>query len=85
MDDVNRAVAYLASDEVMHELHDHRQARLVVGSQERRAVGGDDCLADEARQFFLRGALRVGFGVAVGGGGQAGDQGRAAGGGGQAG
>jgi hypothetical protein len=36
-------------DQRVGQLHDDRDARLVVGSEERCAVGGDERFADEVR------------------------------------
>ena len=53
-DKPDRAVRHLAA---LHEpgggRHDHRHPRLVVGAQQRRAVGGDDRPADERLKFRI--------------------------------
>src|SRR5688572_22983513 len=42
-------------DEMMSELHDDGDAGLVVGAEQRGAIGGDDRFADEALQLRVVG------------------------------
>src|SRR5262249_52395568 len=55
-EDAHRSVRdFWLLPEMSGQFHDHGQARLVVGAQERRAVAGDDRAADELAQLGIVG------------------------------